>query len=259
VKAELVQALRGVGIGVAIVLPGISGGTAALILGRYQQFLQAIRPAFWRREAWLLGGVILGVLAGARGVGFLLNHVPGPLNGFLFGLVAGAIPAIARHALPTTVRRLGLAVVGALITLGLGRVPGLVELGPTPAGMFLGGAVSSGVTVLPGVSGGTILIALGQYEYAVNALNRLDWVALAAFGAGGVLGLFVLSRGMLRLLSTRPRASMAFLGGMMVGSLPVLWPGQAGLTWLEGAAMLVGFVPAALARRQGGSARAGRA
>jgi putative membrane protein len=249
VKAELAQVLRGVGIGVAVVLPGISGGTAALILGRYQQFLKAIRPAHWRREAWLLGGGILGILAGARGVGFLLAHVPGPLNGFLFGLVAGAIPAVAGHARPIVARRLGLAVAGALVTLGLGRATGLVQVSPTLVGLFLGGAVSSGVTVLPGVSGGTILIALGQYQYVVTALNQFDWIALAAFGSGGILGLFVLSREMLRLLATRPRATMALLGGMMVGSLPVLWPGQASLTWIEGAAMLAGFVLTALARR----------
>lgn len=253
-KAELIQALRGLWIGVAIALPGVSGGTAALILGRYQEFLQAIRPAAWRREAWLLGGVGLGVLAGARGVGYLLAHVPGPLSGFLFGLVAGAIPAIARRAGPPALRRIAPAAAGVLITLGLGRAMGLVQVGPTPAGLFLGGAVASAVMVLPGVSGGTILIALGQYQHVVNALNQFDWLTLAAFGGGGVLGLFVLSRGMLRLLGERPHGAMALLGGMMAGALPVLWPGGAGLTWAEGAAMLVGFLAATLARRGTGDA-----
>ena len=251
-RAELIQALRGIWIGVAIVLPGISGGTAALILGRYREFLQAIRPAYWRREAWLLGGVALGVLAGARGIGYLLAHVPGPLGGFLFGLVAGAIPAIARRARPFALRRLAPAVAGILITLGLGRAMDLVQVGPTPAGLFLGGALASAVMVLPGVSGGTILIALGQYQHVVTALNELDWLTLAAFGGGGILGLFVLSRGMLRLLGERPRGAMALLGGMMAGSLPVLWPGATGLTWAEGAAMLAGFAAAILARRGAG-------
>ena len=237
-------------IGVAIVLPGISGGTAALILGRYSQFLEAVRPASWRREGWFLGGVVLGVLVGARGVGYLLAHVPGLLNGLLFGMVAGAVPAIAHHVGPMTLRRLVAAIAGAAVTLGLGRATGLVQVGLTPAGLFLGGAVASAVMVLPGISGGTILIALGQYQRIVTALNQLDWLALAAFGGGGMLGLFILSRGMLRLLGKRPRATMALLGGMMVGSLPALWPGHTGLTGWEGAAVLTGFLAAGLTRRR---------
>lgn len=87
--------------------------------------------------------------------------------------------------------------------------------------------------MLPGVSGGTILSVLEQYEHVANALNRLDWFALATFGAGGEPRLLVLPRGTLRLLGPRPRASMA-PSWADDGRFPARGPGQAGLTYWRG-------------------------
>ena len=245
-RERFLPVLRGVWIGVAVVLPGISGGTAALVIGRYAEFLEAIHPSRWRREARLLGGMVLGGLAGVRVVGYFLGEHPGILNGLLFGLVGGTVPVIGRHAGPVTWARLMLAGAGALITLGLGEAQ--LPVSTAPAGIFLGGAVSVVSSMLPGVSGGTVLVALGQYQPLLLALNRLHWPTLAVFGAGVLLGLLVLSRAVLRVLTLRPRGTMAFLGGMMLGSLPMLWPGRPALP--EAAAMVAGALVTALARRR---------
>lgn len=245
-RERILPVLRGMWIGVAVVLPGISGGTAALVIGRYTEFLEAIHPSRWRREANLLGGMLLGGLAGVRVVGYVLAEHPGILSGLLFGLVGGTIPVIGRHAGPVTWARLVLVAAGALITLGLGVAQ--FPVSAAPVGIFLGGAVSVVLSMLPGVSGGAILVALGQYQLLLLALNQLHWPTLACFGAGVLLGLLVLSRAVLQLLTLRPRGTMAFLGGMMMGSLPVLWPGRPALP--EAAAMVAGALVTVLVRRR---------
>lgn len=245
-RERLLPFLRGVWIGVAVVLPGISGGTAALVIGRYAEFLEAIHPSRWRREANLLGGMVLGGLAGVRVVGYVLAEHPGILNGLLFGLVGGTVPVIGRHAGPVTWARLMLVGTGVLVTWGLGVAQ--LPVSTMPAGIFLGGAVSVVMSMLPGVSGGTVLVALGQYQLLLMALNRLHWPTLVFFGAGVLLGLLALSRAVLRLLTLRPQDTMAFLGGMMMGSLPVLWPGRPALP--EAAAMVAGALVTFRARRR---------
>ncbi|HAI20330.1 MAG TPA: hypothetical protein DCM14_00245 [Clostridiales bacterium UBA8153] len=245
-RERLLTFLRGVWIGVAVVLPGISGGTAALVIGRYAEFLEAIHPSRWRREACLLGGMVLGGFGGVRVASYVLGEHPGILSGLLFGLVGGTVPVIGRHAGPVTWTRLMLAGTGALITLGLGMAQ--LPVSTAPAGIFLGGAVSVVLSMLPGVSGGAVLVALGQYQLLLLDLNRLYWPTLAVFGAGVLLGLLVLSRAVLRLLTLRPQDTMAFLGGMMVGSLPVLWPGGPALP--EAAAMVAGALVTVFARRR---------
>lgn len=220
-------ALRGVWIGLAIVLPGISGGTAALMLGIYRQFVEALRYLNLRREFWLLTGVLAGIFLGARVMGYLLEEFPGPVQALLFGLVLGSLPPVFREAGGFTLRKAGLAVAGLILTVAFALGPG--PRAPVPGGLFLAGAAASVVMVLPGISGGTVLLLLGQYERAIEALNRFDVPALAALGAGAVVGLALLSRGVLYLLGDRPRGTMALLGGMMAGSLPGLWPPAAGL------------------------------
>ncbi len=244
-RPEAVWILRGLWIGFAIVLPGISGGTAALMLGFYRRFLESLRDLRWRREIWLWSGMLAGVMLGARIVGYLLELVPGALTAFLLGLVLGVVPGVLRRAGAFTLA----GVLPALV--GLGAVLAFVgtsqHRGEGPASIALllvAGAAASAVMVLPGISGSTVLVALGQYHRALEALNQLELPALAALGAGGVVGVLLLSRVTLWLLARRPRPVMAMLGGMMAGSVRCLWPARFGP--VELAAAVAGLAVATL-------------
>lgn len=237
--------VNGLWIGVAIVLPGISGGTAALILGIYREFISGLtnffRPGFWP----LIGGILGGVMIGARAVGLAMDLFPSLLEAFLFGLVLASVPRVVREVGAFGSRQLAGLAAGAIIALAFAHRP-------TPGAatgadlsllkLFLGGLVAGGVMIFPGMSGGTILILLGQYRPVLQAVNGLDWPLLAAFAAGGLGGLVTLSRAVGYLLSRYQRATMAGLAGLMLGSLRSLWPGTVGLP--EGAAFAlgVGFV-----------------
>ncbi|MDQ7793598.1 MAG: DUF368 domain-containing protein [bacterium] len=248
-RPRALSALQGLWIGLAIVLPGISGGTAALMMGIYREFLEALGYFRLRREAWLLAGTLAGVLLGARVVGYLLEAFPGPVRAFLFGLVAGALRPVFREAGPVTLRKLALALAGMAGTTLLAAIGprGTTALG----GLFLAGVAASVAMMLPGVSGSSVLLALGQYERALAALNQFDLPALAALGGGALAGLALLSRGVLYILGDRPLGSIALLGGMMAGSLPGLWPQAAGLP--EVAAVMLGL--ALMTRPAGSSGR----
>lgn len=247
----LAMALRGALIGVAIILPGISGGTAALILGVYREFVEAIRDLRWRGLLPLAAGIAAGGLGGARVIGFLLDRWPTVLAGFLVGLVVASAARLLRRLEPA---RGGVALVLAGAVLGvLGSLEpggsGLAE--PAAAGLpalFLGGALAAGLMLVPGMSGGTLLIALGLYPAVLQALNRFQLGVLAVFGAGVLVGLRVVSQLAAWFLARHPGATLRVLGGLLLGSSAILWPERFGAA--EALALAAGVSLVALAGRR---------
>ena len=254
VATDLLNLLRGFCMGAADTVPGVSGGTVALILGHYQRLVTAIshvdgdclRLAAERRlgeaadhvDARFLGALGLGIGTGvvtlAGAMHWLLEHrLPATLAVFL-GLVLASAWIVARHVDRWTLRRGLVLLAGAGVAVAISAMPtgGAAEL--SPLRLFLSAAVAICAMILPGISGAFVLLLLGAYRPVTGMVRQIadgqlsvEIVGhLAAFAAGCAVGLLVFSR-LLRWLLDRCRgATMAALLGLMLGSLGRLWPLQ---------------------------------
>ncbi len=235
---------KGLAMGMADLVPGVSGGTIAFISGIYDELVATIAgldhgllrvlredgvSAAWRAGNMgfltvLLAGILTSVVAFAGGLHWLLANRPVQLWGFFFGLVAASVPLVARRI--TDRRRAGvwaLATAGAALAASVTSLPPLVR---SDAPLFLAAAagVAACAMILPGISGSFILLILGAYAPVIGALQGLDAVRIVAVGVGVVLGLLSFSRVLGRLLSRRRAATLSLLTGFLAGSLNALWP-----------------------------------
>ena len=240
----------GFAMGSADIVPGVSGGTIALVLGIYDRLVGSIRQgtrglaALLRgrpRESWqallavdwgflvtlLLGiGTAVVVLAGL--LEGLLEAQPVLLSAGFLGLVAGSVVVAADDVRHATGRVWAVGVVAAVLTFLLLGLRGGTLQDPSLVVFFLGGALAICAMILPGVSGSFLLLLVGLYAPVLAAVDDRAVATIAAVGAGAVLGLALFSTLLHWLLDHHRDTVMAALIGLMVGSLRVLWPWPAG-------------------------------
>jgi len=227
----LLLAIKGVGIGLSIIVPGMSGGTAAVILGIYQDLVEAIIRIRLQVLIPVGIGAAAGLMGGAQVVEFLFVTYPFILSSFLIGLVV----ASGRQLLGSVGRWRARQVVAGLVGLGAALLLSVPIWGQqadvilTLPKLVMGGLLSSAAMIIPGISGASVLIVLGQYRVVLEAVNDFRVVPLAVFGAGVLVGLAVFSRLIAYLLREFPGATAALLGGLILGSIRALWPQHVGL------------------------------
>ncbi len=272
--------LKGALIGMSDSVPGVSGGTIAVLTGIYARLitaisafdLQALRllsrrdfSAAWRHvdASFLLplaGGMLCGLLLSANTVLFALEHYPVLLGAFFMGLVLGALFLLRGEFALATPAGLVLFVVGAVVVGGLAWLEPMS--GEASNGrLFLAGAVAISAMLLPGLSGAFLLLLMGVYEPMLAALVAFDLAPLVSFAAGCAVGILVFSRALSWLLSHFRAQAYSLIGGLLLGSLLVIWPWQfstsptpvwptdyaaAGLEAQLGAAVLCGLFGLAL-------------
>ncbi|ASK34098.1 DUF368 domain-containing protein [Alcanivorax sp. N3-2A] len=236
--------LRGMAMGAADVVPGVSGGTVALITGLYEELIDTlggIGPGLlgvWRRQgfaaAWragnftflltLFAGIFTSIALLARLLTWLLETHPVPVWSFFCGLILASIVLV----LQPLGRRGPAQAIGFVLGAGaaalLGMAPGLAAIGVSPLIFFCGGAIAICAMILPGISGSFILLLLGLYPAVLAAVEQGDWPLLAAFVAGCGCGLLAFVRLLKWMLHRYHDTVMAVLGGFMAGSLVKLWP-----------------------------------
>lgn len=257
----LLNVIRGALIGAAELVPGISGGTVALITGVYERLLDAVSHLFGavrrlvvgpdrvagfraeirRTDWWLVGPVLVGmaalVLTMAGIVESLVSADPVAARALFFGLVAASLivpirmQRQTRRTQPTSGSRwmlhlvlFAVAAAGALLLIGLADGGAVAD--PPLWIVFLAAAVAICALVVPGVSGSFFLLAIGLYSTTLQALSSRDLGYIAVFGAGALVGLVTIVRGMRRLLTRHRAATLAAITGLLVGSLRALWPWQ---------------------------------
>lgn len=235
---------RGYAMGSADVVPGVSGGTMAFILGIYEELVFSIRAVarkdFWdallhlriRGALWAInlpflmavgGGIILAFLSLAKGLEWMLLNKPVYIWSFFFGLVLASVITVARRVKQWSVIlgvALALAAVGAYLLVG--AVP--AQTPDTTLYIFLSGALASTAMILPGISGAFILVLLGKYQFALSAVNNRDVVSLVVLGAGAAVGLITFAQVLGWLFRKHHDLTVAILTGFMLGSLRKLWP-----------------------------------
>jgi putative membrane protein len=229
-------------MGVADLIPGVSGGTIAFVAGIYTDLLAAIqafdrhffaelfrfrlRAAFervpWRFLILLLGGIATAIATLSHLFRWALAEHQAVVFAFFLGLVAASIVAVGG-----TVRWRWAPLAAGVA----GGVAGLIVVGLVPAVMphdpltlFWSGAVAIVAMILPGISGSFVLLLLGQYEFLLGAVATLDLGSILAAAAGGVAGLAVFARLLGWLLAAHREVTVAALVGVMAGSLRRLWP-----------------------------------
>lgn len=253
-------------MGAADIVPGVSGGTVALVLGIYERLIHNIRGGATALEAlvrgrpgnavirvkqveWIwLGSLLVGVLVAvallSSVIEELLHEQPVRMAALFFGLVAGSIIVawrlIERVAADTVAMMLGVGVVLFLV-LGLRDntevADTALEVVTEPWWVFfLSGALAICAMILPGVSGSFILVMIGMYTEVLGAVNDRDLASLTAFALGCVVGLAVFSSVLDWLLRRYHDLVIAAMIGLMLGSLRVLWPWPDGTNTTELAA-----------------------
>ena len=249
-------------MGAADVVPGVSGGTVALLLGIYDRLvgqiaqlsaaagqvlrgrvrlgLAAVRRADWSFLVALLAGIAVAVVGLVEVVRWLIDEQPVGLSAAFFGLVAMTVVTTRREV---SRWRGGLVVVAVAVAAAvfvlLGVRAGSVA-DPSAVVIVGAGALAICAMILPGISGAFVLLLLGLYDPITEAVSERNVGTVVLFGLGAVLGLAVFSRLLQRLLDRWRDALIAVLMGLMVGSLRVLWP------WPVGDAEAEGFGNAAL-------------
>jgi putative membrane protein len=234
---------KGMAMGAADVVPGVSGGTIAFITGIYTELIDSLKSfnsqalklfasgkikQFWAHiNGWFLLslglGVALSIISLAKVLQELLEKSPEPLWSFFFGLIVASAIVVARKI--TTWDTVNIAA----IILGTAAAYLITALAPasTPEAywfIFICGAISICAMILPGISGSFILLMLGKYEYILSALTSLKLDVIAVFGAGAAVGLLSFSNVLSWLLHRFRNATTAVLAGFMIGSLNKVWP-----------------------------------
>jgi putative membrane protein len=250
--------LRGFLMGAADVVPGVSGGTIALVLGIYERLVASIRSgssalgsmvrgdgtgaAGWLKKVdWaflvpLLLGILLAVITLARLIETLLADYPEEMAGLFTGLIAGSVVIAWRlvRSWDTSVFiTLGLTTVVMFVLLGLRQGTSDETVGqladPALWAFFLAGAVAICAMILPGISGSFLLVLLGMYGPVLEAVNERSMVTLVVLVVGMILGLALFSQLLSWALEHHHDRVIAALVGLMAGSLRVLWPWPDGL------------------------------
>ncbi|MFT7473610.1 MAG: putative membrane protein [Verrucomicrobiales bacterium] len=246
VTRVLGQFVRGFAMGASDVVPGVSGGTVALILGIYNGlitnigtgskalgrlirgdfsgFLERLRAVDWLFLIPLLAGIGAAVVVLSGVIERALHDYPEAMAGLFFGLVIGSI-VVARGLLQSPAQQhAGIAVVVGAVTFALlGFQSGPIS-DPSPVHLVVAGALAICAMILPGISGSFILLMTGMYATVLNAVDERIFSEIALVGIGAILGLGLFSSLLTRLLDGHHDIVMATLIGLMLGSLRVLWP-----------------------------------
>ncbi|MCP4324398.1 MAG: DUF368 domain-containing protein [Psychromonas sp.] len=242
--------LKGLAMGAADVVPGVSGGTIAFITGIYDTLLESIRrinpsliavikkqglkAAFNHINAGflliLLSGILTSIFTFARVITWMLNEHPIPLWSFFFGLIIVSVIHMLKQIEQWQVTRFISLALGIFFAYGI-TVLHPINMEPTQLNMMIAGSIAICAMILPGISGSFILLLLGMYGPLLAAARSFDIVTLIAFALGCVLGLLSFSHLLSWLLRKYRDLALTFLTGLMIGTLNKIWPWKEVLTW----------------------------
>lgn len=236
---------KGVGMGIADVVPGVSGGTIALLLGIYERFIESlsqIHPS-WFKDFFTfkikknppllfllnLGlGILTAVILGARIIHWGFESIPEGMRGLFSGLILASIILLLKKE-EKSMSSWFFLLIGGVIAYFLISFKG-ISFPQNSLGFFFGGSVAILAMLLPGISGSYILLILGLYHKVIyslkNPFSQEAAISILCFSLGAMMGLLGGSRGIKYLLKNYRHKVIMLLIGFMLGAMPVLWPWQ---------------------------------
>lgn len=256
---NILLSLKGLAIGIAEIIPGVSGGTIAFITGIYERLLNAIQAwnfqnisrlfkgdfkGFWKaidgKFIFQLGiGMLTGLVIGAFAISYLLVHYIEPLLGFFFGLILASVQMIIRQVHNWSIKNMLFLIGGTFFALWV------VMISPTSGNLqiwyiFISGFIAICALMLPGISGSFMLLILGMYTTILSAFKGImtnfnfdQLFILIIFGFGLILGAATFSRLISWTLKKFHQQTLMALTGFMIGSLWKIWPWRIPATWLN--------------------------
>ena len=250
-KDYFVIGLKGLAMGAADVVPGVSGGTIAFISGIYEELLgsisnvnmnlfktlksQGVKAACIQLNgSFLLAlftGIFVSIVSLAKIIKYLLENEPILVWSFFFGLVLASVIYIAKQITKWNLFAFVILILGAILAYYITTLNPLISENSSTPFIFLAGAIAICAMILPGISGSFILVLLGAYKPVLNALNDRDITTISVFLAGAVVGLLSFSRVLKWLFKHYKNQTLAVLTGFIVGSLNKIWPWKETLTW----------------------------
>ncbi|MBT8177837.1 MAG: DUF368 domain-containing protein [Eudoraea sp.] len=239
----LILSLKGMAMGAADVVPGVSGGTIAFISGIYEELISSISnigPGLFKvlrkegfQATWkaLNGNFLLAVFTGiaisivslAKIISWLLSNQPILLWSFFFGLVMASIFFVAKGIKRWNLAVLLMFVLGAGLAYYITGLPPSENTGTLPY-LFFSGALAVCAMILPGISGAFILVLLGSYKTVLDAVHERDLIIVTTVGIGAIFGLLSFARLLKWMFGHYKNMTLALLTGFILGSLNKIWP-----------------------------------
>ncbi len=250
-KDYIIISLKGIAMGAADVVPGVSGGTIAFISGIYEELLNSISSfnlslfsvlknegfkKVWKmvNGRFLLAlfiGIFISVLSLAKLIENLLENHPILIWSFFFGLVLASIIYIAKQIKIWNIKCYLYLIFGLIFAYYITTLNPVISQNSSPWFLFLAGMIAICAMILPGISGSFILVLLGAYKPILNAINTKDFFSIIIFMAGAILGLLTFSRVLKWLFSKYKNYTLALLIGFIAGSLNKIWPWKETISW----------------------------
>ena len=250
-KDYIIISLKGMAMGAADVVPGVSGGTIAFISGIYEELLNSISSfnlslfsvlknegfkKVWKmvNGRFLLAlfiGICISVLSLAKLIENLLENHPILIWSFFFGLVLASIIYIAKQIKIWNIKSYLYLIFGLIFAYYITTLNPVISQNSSPWFLFLAGMIAICAMILPGISGSFILVLLGAYKPILNAINTKDFFSVVIFMAGAILGLLTFSRVLKWLFSKYKNYTLALLIGFIAGSLNKIWPWKETISW----------------------------
>ncbi|NOK59391.1 MAG: DUF368 domain-containing protein [Chloroflexi bacterium AL-W] len=232
----------GLAMGAADIVPGVSGGTMAFIMGIYEELINAIKSfnikfaqllfqgrikAVFDHIPWqflmvLFTGVGIAIITLANGIEWMLNNERELLFSFFFGLIVASIIAVGAKIRWSVITGIMLLVGAVVAFIIVNLIP--QDMPNDPITLFFSGMIAIMAMILPGISGSFLLLILGQYDFVLESVASFNLLAIIPVGLGAIVGIMGFSRVLSWLLRNYEQATVATLVGFMIGSLWEIWP-----------------------------------
>ena len=237
--------LKGMAMGISDLIPGISGGTIALLLGIYKDFISSLKSINYKSFIYLIRldfkklnnqlnlcfllpvffGILSSIFIFSSLISFLLLDYKVLLFSFFFGLIFFSSIRLISSLKPTSTLDFLTVFVGLVIGLSFFFVSSL-STSNSIFSIFLAGFIAISAMLLPGISGSYILLILGKYKFMLDSISSFNWINILIFSLGAIAGILSFSKMIHYLLKNYYRSTIFFLSGLMMGALNKVWPWQ---------------------------------
>ena len=237
--------LKGMAMGISDLIPGISGGTIALLLGIYKVFISSLKSINYKSFIYLIRldfkklnnqlnlcfllpvffGILSSIFIFSSLISFLLLDYKVLLFSFFFGLIFFSSIRLISSLKPSSTLDFFTVFVGLVIGLSFFFVSSL-STSNSIFSIFLAGFIAISAMLLPGISGSYILLILGKYEFMLDSISSFNWINILIFSLGAITGILSFSKTIHYLLKNYYRSTIFFLSGLMMGALNKVWPWQ---------------------------------
>ncbi len=248
----IIITLKGMAMGIAELVPGVSGGTIAFVAGIYEEFITSINnvslstfkilrkkgfKAFWNQLNGnfllaLFSGMLISIVSFSRLIKWLLEFHPIAIWSFFFGLVLASIIFVAKEIKKWTLVSILLLIASAILAYYITKLPPSANVDSLPF-LFMSGAIAICAMILPGISGAFILVLLGSYKTVIEAVDERDFKILLTVAFGCLVGLLSFARLLKWLFNHHKNITLAVLTGFIAGSLNKIWPWKQTISTLK--------------------------